>query len=181
MRFLHPTLPIILMSIATISRAAEPPRENAAPVHITINAAKSSPPISPYIYGQFIEHLGRCIYGGIWAEMLEDRKFYFPIPTKGALWKTTREGAKVLASSPWHIIGSTDVKMVEPGAFCGKHSPHIQCPGGGTAAGIYQEELGVLKGKEYRGYIFLAGDSSVAPVTIKLSWGDAANQSQSLE
>ena len=35
-------------------------------------------PISKYIYGQFIEHLGRCIYGGIWAEMLEDRKFYYP-------------------------------------------------------------------------------------------------------
>ena len=24
------------------------------------------------IFGNFIEHLGRCIYGGIWAEMLED-------------------------------------------------------------------------------------------------------------
>ena len=22
-----------------------------------------------FIFGQFIEHLGRCIYGGIWAEM----------------------------------------------------------------------------------------------------------------
>ena len=40
---------------------------------------KTGPPINPFIYGQFIEHLGRCIYGGIWAEMLEDRKFYYPI------------------------------------------------------------------------------------------------------
>ena len=35
--------------------------------------------MSKYIYGQFIEHLGRCIYGGIWAEMLEDRKFFYPV------------------------------------------------------------------------------------------------------
>ena len=35
--------------------------------------------MSKYIYGQFIEHLGRCIYGGIWAEMLEDRKFFHAV------------------------------------------------------------------------------------------------------
>ena len=60
---------------------AEPasPSTSNAPIQITIDAAKTGPPINPFIYGQFIEHLGRCIYGGIWAEMLEDRKFYFPI------------------------------------------------------------------------------------------------------
>ncbi|MBN2311637.1 MAG: carbohydrate binding domain-containing protein, partial [Candidatus Hydrogenedentes bacterium] len=35
-----------------------------------IDAGAAGHPISPYVYGQFIEHLGRCIYGGIWAEML---------------------------------------------------------------------------------------------------------------
>ena len=53
----------------------------------SVDASQQGQPISKYIYGQFIEHLGRCIYGGIWAEMLEDRKFYFPsrrstIPTR---------------------------------------------------------------------------------------------------
>jgi len=33
-------------------------------------------PISKHIYGHFLEHLGRCIYGGIWAEMLANRKFW---------------------------------------------------------------------------------------------------------
>jgi len=46
---------------------------------IVIDATQKGQPISKYIYGQFIEHLGRCIYGGIWAEMLEDRKFIFPV------------------------------------------------------------------------------------------------------
>ena len=51
----------------------------AVPLEVKMDAAKTGAPINPFIYGQFIEHLGRCIYGGIWAEMLEDRKFYFPI------------------------------------------------------------------------------------------------------
>ncbi|MFZ0034420.1 MAG: hypothetical protein WAK60_05475, partial [Sedimentisphaerales bacterium] len=51
----------------------------AQKIVVTIDTGKTGKPISKYIYGQFIEHLGRCIYGGIWAEMLEDRKFYYPI------------------------------------------------------------------------------------------------------
>ncbi len=46
---------------------------------MTLHGDRTGEPMSPFIYGQFIEHLGRCIYGGIWAEMLEDRKFYFPV------------------------------------------------------------------------------------------------------
>ncbi|MCX5682625.1 MAG: hypothetical protein NT049_02945, partial [Planctomycetota bacterium] len=52
------------------------------PPRITIDAAKTGEPLSKYVYGQFIEHLGRCIYGGIWAEMLEDRKFFYDITPK---------------------------------------------------------------------------------------------------
>ena len=54
-------------------------RSAPAELKIVVHAAQTGEPISKYIYGQFIEHLGRCIYGGIWAEMLEDRKFCFPI------------------------------------------------------------------------------------------------------
>ena len=49
---------------------------------VQIDCGDLKEPVSPYVYGQFIEHLGRCIYGGIWAEMLEDRKFYFPVDGK---------------------------------------------------------------------------------------------------
>ncbi len=34
--------------------------------------------VDPNLYGHFIEHLGRCIYGGLWAEMLNGRKFAGP-------------------------------------------------------------------------------------------------------
>ena len=35
--------------------------------HITINADQGKQTISRHIYGHFAEHLGRCIYEGIWV------------------------------------------------------------------------------------------------------------------
>jgi len=140
---------------------------------ISIDAADKTEPISPYIYGQFIEHLGRCIYGGIWAEMLEDRKFYFSVPAEGDIWRLTRAQARVLAASPWKVIGPEGtVKMVKEDAFVGEHTPQITAPGG-RPVGIYQEELGLIQGKNYTGYIYLAGDGKVGPVVVSLIWGDA--------
>jgi len=55
---------------------------------LEVKLSQTREPISPYIYGQFIEHLGRCIYGGIWAEMLEDRKFFYPVTDKYEQWGT---------------------------------------------------------------------------------------------
>ena len=66
--------------------------EAGAP-RIVIEAASAGEPMSENIYSQFIEHLGRCIYGGIWAEMLEDRKFYFPITAEYSPYRSLREDA----------------------------------------------------------------------------------------
>ena len=70
----------------------------AAPMELRLDTAKTGAPISPYIYGQFVEHLGRCIYGGIWAEMLEDRKFYFPITATYAPYRD-------LTNSAFPVVG----------------------------------------------------------------------------
>ncbi|MFD1486090.1 alpha-N-arabinofuranosidase [Lacticaseibacillus baoqingensis] len=35
--------------------------------HIVIDGARTQGQISPYLYGQFAEHLGRCVYGGLWV------------------------------------------------------------------------------------------------------------------
>jgi len=139
---------------------------------VTIDVTQTAEPISPYIYGQFIEHLGRCIYGGIWAEMLEDRKFYYPVPADGDIWRLTRAQARVLAASPWKVIGpETNVQMVEEDPFVGDHCPQLTTDGK-RPVGIYQEELGIVKGKRYSGYIYLAGDKKVGPVKVCLIWGE---------
>ncbi len=46
---------------------------------VTIDTQQTADPVSKYIFGSFIEHIGTTIYRSMWAEMLDDRKFYFPI------------------------------------------------------------------------------------------------------
>src|SRR3954467_15309796 len=41
--------------------------ESAVPAKLVIRADKAGPVISKNIYGQFSEHLGHCIYEGIWV------------------------------------------------------------------------------------------------------------------
>jgi len=142
--------------------------------NITVDIQKTGEPISEYIYGQFIEHLGRCIYGGIWAEMLEDRKFYYPVTDNYQPYGTASDSYwkagefKYLNASPWQVVGpSGTITMDSLNTFTGAHSPVIALPGDGTAAGIRQDGLALVKGKKYTGRIVLAGDPR-ASVEVRL-------------
>lgn len=140
---------------------------------IIVAANRTREPMPDLIYGQFIEHLGRCIYGGIWAEMLEDRKFY------SAVGETRRD--RIHVPSPWQAVGEASaVGMVKEGAFVGEQTPQVDLGPGGAARGIRQVGLGVIAGKGYEGYVILAGDASAAPVEVSLAWGDGANQRQTV-
>ncbi len=151
---------------------------------VTIHVNKTEHPISKYIYGQFIEHLGRCIYGGVWAEMVEDRKFYFPVTDEYHPWKTREEGGfwgggefKVIEGSPWKVIGEPNtVTMITRNAFVGEHTPEINV--NRSPAGIEQLELALQKGKEYDGYVIVSGDRRAAPIEVQLVWGDGESQKQ---
>ncbi len=128
-------------------------------ITVTIDTKKTGEPISKYIYGQFIEHLGRCIYGGIWAEMLEDRKFFYPA------------GAE---ESPWKIISNSEsVIMNCQNPYVGNHSPQIK------SGGIQQGQLGLIKGKDYVGRIVLAAKNKTT-VKISLIWGSNQNDRQTI-
>ena len=137
------------------------PSPRAEPARVTVDAGKTGEPISKYIYGQFIEHLGRCIYGGLWAEMLEDRKFYYDVGARG---------------SPWRAVGDADsVVMDKADPFVGPHTPRIAAPGG-----IAQGELALRKGRKYVGRVWLAGEAGAAPVKVSLAWGDGASDRQTV-
>ena len=45
------------------------------PASIHVNAANVTGAVSLYFFGQFIEHEHNTIQGGLWAELLRDRKF----------------------------------------------------------------------------------------------------------
>ncbi len=151
MKYLNPLRRALALLMLPAALAA------AAPLDVKIDSTKTGAPINPFIYGQFIEHLGRCIYGGIWAEMLEDRKFYYAVGTP---------------ESPWIPVGGADnVTMSDKDPFTGAHSPLITSDG--SLAGIIQHDLAFKKGMRYTGRAWLAGN---VPVTITLAWGDAPSQ-----
>jgi len=150
--------------------------------HVVIDTSTTGEPISKYIYAQFIEHLGRCIYGGIWAEMLEDRKFYYPVTADYNPYRPTRAIPKdspyqVVGASPWQIIGQADsVTMVKEDSFVGEHTPLIQ-----PDSGIRQLDLGLVKNKQYVGYIYLKAQQQSANVTVSLILGDNPKDQDSIQ
>ena len=127
-------------------------------MNVTIDATARKAPLNKLIYGQFIEHLGRCIYGGIWAEMLEDRKFY------------TAAGHD---ESPWHSVADPeDVWMDTAEPYVGEHTTVIELRGDGEMRGIMQAGLGVEAGMEYVGRVVLSGDGHAQTIDIALIWDD---------
>lgn len=143
----------------------------AAPIEVKIDAAITGAPINPFIYGQFIEHLGRCIYGGIWAEMLEDRKFYFPVTANYSPYRSLEDSEfPVVGASPWQIMGDpAAISMVKEGAFVGKHSPRVN-----AGAGLRQRDLGVVAGLRYDGYVWAKPLGGKAGIEVTLVWGPGA-------
>ncbi|OQC08894.1 MAG: Intracellular exo-alpha-(1-_5)-L-arabinofuranosidase 1 [Candidatus Hydrogenedentes bacterium ADurb.Bin101] len=178
------TLSTLLLAVVLLTSGCS--EATAGPVQI--DARETKTPISPYVYGQFIEHLGRCIYGGIWAEMLEDRKFFFPVDGKQSGWdlhkgkEVSWEGDgvpyEILIASPWQILGPPEavtMNTVEP--FVGDHDPVITLDGAGEPRGIYHPRLALEKGREYTGYIILKALGEVGRVEVALQWGnDAASE-----
>ncbi|MBV9441817.1 MAG: hypothetical protein JO217_03895, partial [Acidobacteriaceae bacterium] len=71
---------LILVAAALNARGAtQADRAPEKSIAVTVDARKPQAPISPYLFGQFIEHIGDLVNRSVWAEMLDDRKFYFPI------------------------------------------------------------------------------------------------------
>ncbi len=148
---------MVIAAVAFLSLAMQ----DATPISVSIDPAKTRDAINPYIYGQFIEHLGRCIYGGIWAEMLEDRKFFHPIKTTYAPYVSMKDtDFPGIGASPWEI-NSGKVEMSKQDVFVGRHTPVLA---DGTK--ISQHRLGTLAGKEYIGYIWLKSLSGAPKVSV---------------
>jgi alpha-N-arabinofuranosidase len=175
-------LMMMIASHSSLCHAQAPGPGTGKTVVTTLRVAAEplAEPISPFVFGQFIEHMGNCIYGGIWAEMLHDRKFFHPVPAEGPIWKHTPQHARYLAASPWQLIGqrgsfSMDTEM----PLSGSHSLRIEVSGSPT--GVFQDELAVVGGKPYVGSIVLRGKPAAGPVTIALVWGEGSKARQTLK
>jgi len=146
------------------------------PVVARIDAAKTGAPISPYVYGQFVEHAGNMIYNILWSEVLEDRKFYYPVgPKPPEEEKPARPpggnlfGRMDAGPGRWNPLGPLDtVVMDTKNPFVGDHTPLVTLAGD-EPRGIRQTGVKLTQGVTYHGRIQLAGDPT-AKVSVSLVW-----------
>lgn len=148
--------------------------------HAVIDATKIGHPISPYIYGQFLEHGGNIVNEGIWAEMLEDRKFYYPITSKPPEQPAPTPGRRFRpAPRRWVPVGSDEfITMDTKNPFTGDQSPVVKLDKT-DAHGFQQSGLAVVKEKSYTGRIILSGTPG-AVVKVSLVWGKEAGDRQTV-
>ena len=152
-----------------------------------IDAAKSGPPISPYVYGQFIEHAGNLIYTTLWGEMLDDRKFYYAVQPKPAEDPDASQrgpggfgGGRRRGAGPgrWNPTGPVDSVVMDTNQpFVGDHTPLIKLAGS-EPRGIRQTGLNFVEGVAYNGRIQLAGDAS-AKIFVRIVWDTNLDNSSS--
>jgi alpha-N-arabinofuranosidase len=168
MKTKYSLLPLLLSAVSVLA-------QTSVPVTATIDAAKSGAPISPYLYGQFIEHAGNLIYSGLWSEMLDDRKFYYAVQPKPmddshpapAEFSGRRRG---VGPGRWNPIGPVDSVVMDTNLpFVGEHTPLITLAGA-EPRGISQTGVNFIQDQIYNGRIELAGDPT-AKVFVSVTWG----------
>jgi alpha-N-arabinofuranosidase len=143
----------------------------AANIEVTVDAAKTGEPITPLIFGGYMEPATTRV----WAEMLTDRKFANSIAHAPAA--PVNPFFRRFAGEPWRPLGPEGtVEMDTEERFVGAQSPRIKLDGSGPR-GIQQGGLRMRGGKSYEGRIYLKGAPDVK-VDVRLVWGTGADDSQ---
>lgn len=161
-----------LWLLITATAGAQTNSSSPTSLRVTIDAQQTAPPVSKYEYGMFIEHIGSLMYQTLWAQMLDDRKFYYPITSQqpGAP-APLGAGPRNMGLRRWQPVGpGEDVVMDTNRPFVGEQSPRIELDPA-QPHGIRQAGLAVVKGKRYSGRIWLRGTPGTR-ITVALIAGD---------
>ena len=149
----------------------------ASAISAAVDASKTGHPISGYLYGGFIEHIGNLINHSFWSEVLDDRKFFYAIDSKPV--PTPKNPMRRMVSvNKWMPVGpDVGVTMDATAPFVGEHSPVVHLAGS-KPRGIFQSGLSLAK-KDYTGRIVLAAEPG-AEISATLIWGKGARDRQTV-
>ena len=168
--------------VSTLVAAAQQPAPSVPrSLAATIDTQQASEPVPKYEYGMFIEHIRTLIYRSLWAEMLDDRKFYFPISSKDTDAPPPQQAgpARNMQLHKWRPVGPDEaVVMDQDQPFVGDQSPRIALDAS-APHGIRQASLALVKGKKYIGRIYLRGTPG-SKVKVALVWGTGENDSEAI-
>jgi alpha-N-arabinofuranosidase len=157
------------------------PGNKGATITANIDASQTAAPISKYLYGGFIEHGGLLMYRSLWSEIVDDRKFYFPITSKQPEAPPRRQGGpfRGMPLRRWQPVGPDEVVVMDKDKpFVGDQSPRIELDST-TPHGIRQSGLPLVKGKQYTGRIYLRGTPG-SKVKVSLIWGASEDNRQTI-
>ena len=144
---------------------------------ITINIEQAIGEVHDHLYGANLEHIGQAIYGGVWAEMLRDRKFsgcdrMYTAPSEGLHNVHPSIGVVV----PWEAA-NPDYEAVlyahDNGTFyTGRQSERITIrQPDGQARGIKQGDLYLQDERDYELRLVLKGEGQALDVQLgEQSW-----------
>ena len=166
-------------ALLSLGASPEAQAQSARPLLVSLDASRRSEPVTQYEYGMFIEPIGNLVARALWAEMLDDRKFYFPViaESKDQPPPPTVEGRPGATYRKWRPVGADDAVTMDPAdPFVGRHSPSVSVTPA-IARGLKQSGLAIVAGKRYDGHIWISGDPT-AKVEVALSWGDGPSDRQ---
>jgi alpha-N-arabinofuranosidase len=148
----------------------------AQPVAATIDAARTGPPITPLVFGGFMEPATTRVF----AEMLSDRKFFNRVTSQSDPAAVTGGFGRRGPQPRWLPVGpDASVVMETTDAYVGEWSPSVRLEPAAGPRGISQSGLVLRAGRAYTGRVALAGGPG-ARVSVSLVWGTSPAERQTI-
>jgi alpha-N-arabinofuranosidase len=151
------------------------------PIKVDIDGTRRAAAVTKYEYGMFIEPIGGLVARTLWAELLDDRKFYYPVvpQARDTPPPLNAEGRPGVSYRKWRPIGGDDVVVMDTKApYVGAQSPSVTVDAA-SRRGFSQAGIGLAKGKRYDGYVQITGDPG-AKVEVTLVWGPGSSDRQTV-
>ena len=120
---------VLSMGFIAVAAAQQAERNVPDRLKVTIDTQQTAEPVSKYEFGMFIEHIRTLIYRSLWSEMVDDRKFYFPISSKEPDAPAPPPGGafRNMQLRKWRPVGPDEVVVMDKDKpFVGDQSPRIE-------------------------------------------------------
>jgi len=134
------------------------PHAATAEATIQVDTGQITGAVHPFIFGQFIEHEYNTIEGGLWAELLHDRKFEEGDKDRDGVSDGWVPEERV-TNRYWELVNGKGPNVryyIDRKEFYGGGAAQaIELSGANQHAGIYQIELQLVKDRRYSFYVYL--------------------------
>ena len=150
-------LAIWIVALPCVAQSAAHSKTGQATVEI--DASKTIGDVHPFLFGQFIEHEHNTIQGGLWAELLRDRKFEQGDANRDGVSEGWVPEERI-ANHYFELsngVGINDRYFIDhQDYYGGGASQAIELYGATTShASIYQINIEVQKNHRYTFYVYL--------------------------